>query len=425
LSGAAVQLQDVADSARDLDLAVRWGFGWNAGPFELWQSAGWQRVRGGIEQDIHDARSLSATPLPPWAQDVLRDGVHFAAGSYSPVTGTLQPPPALPVYQRQLLPPALLGVDAVVPGSTVFETAAVRAFTLDDEVLVLSFKTKAHAISGEVIEGLNAAIDQAEARYRALVIWQPQAPFSVGADLQSMLPAFVQGDWDSIEHAVQRFQQTALRLRYSQVPTVAATQGYVFGGGCEFVMHCDRVVAAMESYMPSGGGCKELALRAAQQGQGNLLPLLREGYMAMSSARVAASALEAQEIGYLRRSDVVVMHAGELLHAALWQARSLAEAGYRPPLGSPRFIVAGRSGAASIKAQLLNLREGHFISEHDYTIAALIADVVCGGDVDAGVEVDEQWLLDHERQAFLALLRHPKTQDRIANMLSTGKPLRN
>jgi len=432
---AAEHLSVIASSARDLDLALRWGFGWHQGPFELWQSAGWQRVAGWIDADIQAGRALSPQPLPSWVLEPGRQGVHSPEGSYAPADGRLYRHSGLDVYRRQLLPPSIGGGGAVSLGRTVFENPGVRAFTLDGQVLVVSFKTKAHAIGPEVIDGLDVALDLAEADYRALVIWQPEAPFSVGADLQSMLPAFIQQDWAGIDHAVRRFQQIAMRLRYSQVPTIAAVQGYVFGGACEFVMHCDRVVAGLESYiglvevgvglLPSGGGCKELALRAAQQTRGDLIPFLRDGFMSMATARVATSAIEAQEMAYLRSSDLVVMHADELLHVALQQAACLAEAAYRPPLKGLRFPVAGRAGAATIKGHLLNLREGHFISEHDYMIAALMADVITGGDLDAGVEVDEQWMLDREREAFLLLLQHQKTQDRIASMLSTGKPLRN
>ena len=200
-------------------------------------------------------------------------------------------------------------------------------------------------------------------------------------------------------------------------------------------MHCDRVVAALESYvglvevgvglLPGGGGCKEFALRAAQQSHGDILAVLKDYFMAIATAQVGTSAIETQEIGYFRATDVVVFNPYELLYVAKQQALALAESGYRPPLKIKSFPVAGRTGAASIKGQLVNMLEGHFISEHDFTISALIADVVTGGDLDAGSEVDEQWILDLERKAFMTLLKSSKTQDRIANMLTTGKPLRN
>lgn len=431
----AVHLADIAHSARDVDFAIRWGFGWSVGPFETWQAAGWQQVAGWINEDIQAGRALNATPLPAWALETGRAGVHFADGSYSAADDALIGRSTLDVYRRQLAPETVLGERVSLLGETVFENEGVRAFTTGDGVLVVSFKSKAHAIGPQVIDGLNAALDLAEERFQALVIWHPEEPFSVGADLQSMLPAFMMGDWDSIELIVRRFQDTSMRLRYSQVPTVAATRGYVFGGGCEFAMHCDRVVAALESYvglvevgvglLPGGGGCKEFALRASREARGDLLAALKDYFMAVATARVGTSAVETQEIGYFRSTDVVVFNAHELLHVAKQQALALAESGYRPPLKVKSFPVAGRTGAASIKGQLVNMLEGHFISEHDFTIGALIADVMTGGDVEAGTEVDEQWILDLERKAFMQLLKSSKTQDRIANMLTTGKPLRN
>jgi 3-hydroxyacyl-CoA dehydrogenase len=431
----AVHLGDIAHCARDVDFAIRWGFGWSTGPFETWQAAGWQQVAGWVNEDIGAGKALSSVALPAWALETDRAGVHFAEGSYDAAAGRLVGRSTLDVYHRQLSPVTVLGERVATLGETVFENAGVRAFTTGDDVLVLSFKTKAHTIGPDVLDGVNAALDIAEARFKALVVWHPEEPFSAGADLQSMLPAFMMGDWESIEKTVRHFQATAMRLRYSQVPTVAATQGYVFGGGCEFAMHCDRVVAALESYvglvevgvglLPAGGGCKEFALRAARQSKGDILAALKDSFMTVATANVATSAIDARELGFFRDSDVVVFNVHELLYVAKQQALALAESGYRPPLKVKSFPVAGRSGAASIKGQLVNMLEGHFISAHDFTISSLIADVMTGGDVEAGTEVDEQWILDLERKAFMQLLQTTKTQDRIANMLTTGKPLRN
>lgn len=432
----AYHLADVADNARDLDLAIRWGFGWSVGPFETWQAAGWQQVAGWMQEDIAAGHSLSQAALPAWALEADRAGVHFAHGSYNAAQGTLAGRSTLDVYQRQLAPARVLGEDAPQLGETVFETeGGVRAFTSGDGVLVVSFTSKAHAIGPAVIEGLNKAIDLAEAQYKALVIWQTEEPFSVGADLQSMMPAFMTGNWAAIDDTVRQFQNTSMRLRYSLVPVVAASQGYAFGGGCEFLMHCDKVVAALETYiglvevgvglLPGGGGCKEFALRAAQESRGDVLAALKDYFMAIATAKVGTSALEGQAIGYLKKTDTVVFNVHELLYVAKQEALAMAEAGYRPPLKAKGFPVAGRSGAASIKGQLVNMLEGNFITKHDFTIASLIADVMTGGDLEAGTLVDEQWLLDLERKAFMSLLKNPLSQARIANMLTTGKPLRN
>ena len=430
----AYHLADIAHSARDLDLAMRWGFGWKRGPFELWQAAGWSRIAGWIEADIRERKALAQAPLPQWVLESGRAGVHTPEGSYDAAQGRVVGPSSLEVYRRQLAP-AALGAQRPQLGETVYENPAVRAFTSGDGVLVASLKTKAHSITPEALEGLNQALELAEARFRALVIWQNEAPFSVGANLEALKPAVAAGDWASIEAVIGRFQSTSMRLRYSLVPTVAATQGYVFGGGCEFALHCDRVVAAHESYLglveagvgllPGGGGCKELARRAAQRSTGDLLAALKDLYMAVATAKVAGSALEARQMGYLRGSDVVIMNTDELLYVAKEQALALAASGYRPPLPGARFAVAGRAGAASIKMQLVNLLEGHFISPYDFEIGMRIAEVMTGGDLEPDTEVDEAWMLALERRHFIELLKNAKTQERIAHTLATGKPLRN
>jgi 3-hydroxyacyl-CoA dehydrogenase len=429
----AFHLDTVADNARDVDLAIRWGFGWNEGPFETWQSAGWKQVAQWIKEDIEAGKGLSSTPLPAWVFE--RDGVHQPEGSFSASKNALVPRSTLDVYQRQLFPAPLLGEAAPVYGETVFENEGLRAWTSGDGILVLSILSKAHAIGPAVLEGFNKAIAIAEAQFKGVVVWSPDDVFSVGADLSSMLPAFMAGDWASIESMIEQFQAASLRLRYCQVPTVAATRGYVFGGGCELMMHCDKVVSHLESYiglvevgvglLPGGGGCKEFALRAAQEAKGDLFASLKDRYLAIAMANVAKSAEEGKEIGFLRQSDVIVFNQYELLHVAKQQALALAESGYRAPLKPKGFPVAGRAGAASIKGQLVNMLEGGFISKHDFHIGSLIADVVTGGDVEAGTLVDEEWILKLERKGFMSLLKNEKTQERIAYMLQNNKPLRN
>ncbi|WP_269532221.1 3-hydroxyacyl-CoA dehydrogenase/enoyl-CoA hydratase family protein [Chitinimonas sp. BJYL2] len=425
-------LDTVADNARDVDLAIRWGFGWNEGPFETWQAAGWKQVAEWVKEDIAAGKSLVNAPLPAWVFD--RDGVHQPEGSFSASKNALVPRSTLDVYKRQLFPAQLVGEAAPVYGETVYENEGVRAWTNGDGVLVVTFLSKMHAIGPAVLEGINQAITIAEERFKGVVIWAPEEPFSVGADLSSMLPAFMAGDWASIEKMLSDFQAMTMRLRYSQIPVVAATRGYVFGGGCEVCLHADRVVAHLESYvglvevgvglLPGAGGTKEFALRAAKEARGDVFAALKDRYMTIATANVAKSAEEAKELGFFREADVIVFNQYELLHVAKQQALALAEAGYRAPLPA-KFAVAGRAGAASIKGQLTNMKEGGFISAHDYHIGALIADIITGGDIEAGTLVDEQWILDLERKGFLSLLKNEKTQERIAYMLQNNKPLRN
>ena len=428
----AVQAADIATTARDIDFAIRWGYGWDMGPLETWQAAGVQQVAAWIEEDIAAGKAMSNAPLPAWLKGV--DTFHNDSGSLNFHTGAYDPRSTLDVYQRQYVPAKLLGESEKVLGDTVFETDVIRAFTLDGKILVVENRNKMRAISKDVLEGLNQAIDIAEERFDALVIWAPDAPFSVGADLKSMMPEFATGNFAAIEQIVKLFQDTAMRLRYSQIPTVSAVQGFAFGGGCEFVMHSNRVVAALESYIglvevgvgliPAGGGSKDFALRAARASQGDLLAALKDRYMNLAMAKVATSALEAKETGHLTEDAVVVFNAYELLYVALSEARAMADAGFRPEVPQT-FKVAGRPGAASIKGQLVNMKEGGFISEYDFFLGSQIAWVVTGGDVDENTLVDEQWILDLERKVFVDLLKQEKTLERIENMLATGKPLRN
>ncbi len=437
----AVHLESIADNARELDFALRWGFGWKQGPFELWQAAGWQQVAQWVKEDIEAGKALSAAPLPDWVFDG-RDGVHRLEGSWSPAKRSYVPRSSLPVYARQAFRAPLAGEGAAggaAAGSTVHEDDAVRLWHQDDGVLMLSFKTKMHVMGPDVIAGLERAVDEAERNYRALVIWQADAAdggaFSAGADLQAMLPMFMSGGVKAIEPFVARFQNAQMRVKYAAVPVVAAVGGLALGGGCELLMHASRRVALLESYiglvevgiglLPAGGGLKEIALRSAREAKDkDILQFLKDRFTHAATAAVSKSAAEAKRMGYLSKGDVIVLHPHELLHVARTQALALAEAGYRPPLAAT-IPVTGRYGSATIKAQLVNMRDGGFISAHDMHIASLIADVVCGGDVEPGSRVSEQWLLDRERAAFVSLLAHPKTQERIMGMLQTGKPVRN
>ena len=437
----AVHLESVADNARELDFALRWGFGWKQGPFELWQAAGWQQVAQWVQEDIQAGRALSNAPLPAWVMDG-RTGVHNEQGAWSPAKQAYVPRSALPVYQRQIFRAPLIGQGGSIPaeaGNTVYEDAAVRLWHRDNGVLILSFKTKMHVMGPEVIAGLERAVAEAEQNYSALVIWQTDSAeggaFSAGADLQALLPMFMSGGVKAIEPFVARFQQAQMRVKYASVPVVAAVAGMALGGGCELLMHASRRVALMESYvglvevgiglLPAGGGLKEIALRSAREAKGNdLLQFLKTRFTQAATAAVSKSAPEARKMGYLSKGDVIVLHPNELLHVATTQALAMAEAGYRPPLAS-LIPVAGRYGVATIRAQLINMRDGGFISSHDEHIASLIADVVCGGDIEPGSKVSEQWLLDKERAGFISLLAHPKTQERIMGMLQSGKPVRN
>lgn len=440
----AVHLAEVAETARDIDFAMRWGFGMKQGPFELWQEAGWLQVAQWIQEDIDNGQALCKTPLPDWVFNgpvALAGGVHQVQGSWNAKEQCFVPRRTLPVYERQYFPETVMQTasqQASVAGRTVEENAAIRLWTLDEEILIVSIKTKMHAISPEAGEGLAKAIEIAEKQFKGLVIWSADEMFSAGADLQAMLPAFMAVGVSAVNEAEHMLQEVMLKLRYANVPTVSAIRGIALGGGCELAVYSAKRVATMESYMglvevgvglvPGAGGLTYIARRAAENAatstHKDLLPFLTEGFTAAAMAKVGTSALESKKLGYLLDSDVIVPNKDELLFVAISQAKAMAQAGYRPP-HQRLFAVAGRSGTATIKGQLVNMRDGGFISQHDFHIASLIANVVCGGDVDAGTMVNESYLMALEREAFCSLITHAKTQERIMGMLATGKPVRN
>lgn len=452
-----VYLEQIADNAREVDFAIRWGFGWTTGPFEDWQAAGWKDIAQWVQEDIDAGKALSGVPLPKWVTSgkvAEAGGVHTAQGSYNPATDAFVPRSTLAVYQRQVFPASLVGDASADPrkfGKTIEENDAVRLWVDEtpgqDDVLIVSFKTKMNTIGPDVIDGLTRAIDLAEQQYRGVVVWQPTSlklgapggPFSAGADLEAAMPAFMMGGAKGIEPFIKKFQDGMMRVKYAQVPVVSAVSGIALGGGCELLLHSAKRVAALESYIglvevgvglvPGGGGLKEAAIRAAEAataaGSVQYLQFVTKSFTNAAMAKVSGSALDARDMGYLKASDTIVYNVHELLSVARNEARALSLAGYRPPLKPAGIPVAGRSGVSTIKASLVNMRDGNFISAHDFLIASRIAEAVCGGDVEAGSLVNEEWLLALERRAFIELLGTSKTQERIMGMLQTGKPVRN
>ena len=441
---AAVHLESIAETARGVDFAMRWGFGSKQGPFEIWQAAGWLQVAEWIKADIEAGKALSNAPLPGWvfAGPVAEKGVHTPEGSWSPAAQAYVPQRELPVYTRQHFRENVLGSGAVEPlkaGTEVWKNDDVRLWTLDGEVLIASITCKLHLISPAVVEGLYKAVELAEKGYAGVVIWSPDDVFSAGANLEALMPVFMKSGSKGIKPEVKKLQDAMLAVRYAQVPVVAAVRGIALGGGNEIAVHCAKRVAAMESYMgfvevgvgllPAGGGLAFVARRAAEMaaaGNANadIQKFLIDGFTSAAMAKVGTSALENRKLGYLVDGDIVVPHKDELLFVAAAQVKAMSASGYRPPVRAP-FPVAGRNAIATIKGQLANMRDGGFVSAHDFHLATLIAEVVCGGDVDGGSLVTEEYLHTLERDRFCALLDHPKTQERIMGMLQTGKPVRN
>lgn len=431
----AYHLGTIAPSAREIDLAMRWGFGWKAGPFETWQTLGWREVAAGLAEAIERGETLADVPLPAWAMEPRRDGVHGARGSWSAEAETWVPRSTHPVYRRQRFPDRLTGEPD--PTSTIlWSNDGVRLWDAGEDIAVLSFTTPMHTVNQDVLDGIIHAVELAETETNALILWQERPPFSAGADLKAVRTAREAGDYASIETLIGDFQRATSALRHARIPVIGAPQGLALGGGTELLLHCDARVLAFETWcglveagvgvIPGGGGCAILARRAADWApDGDPWPWIERFFDEVAQAKVTGSAHDARERFWLDAGDRFIMNPAELLHAAHHLARAHAEAGYRPPLTNTRFPVAGTDGIARLKAKLVNLHAGGFISDHDLRIGETLATVLCGGDVDAGTEVDDAWILRLEREGFMELVRTDETGARIDHMLRTGKPLRN
>jgi 3-hydroxyacyl-CoA dehydrogenase len=345
------------------------------------------------------------------------------------------------VYRRQLYPERVLGEAAADRGELLWENAGVRLWRRPDQdarIGIVSIASTMHAIGDEVMDGMLEAIARAEADLDGLVIWH-EPPFAVGANLLQLAQACQAGQFDLLERMVAKFQRTSMAIRHAQVPVVAAVQGLALGGGCEFAMHAAHRVLALESHLglveagvgliPAGGGCMAFALQAHELARctpaGDVFPYIDKIFTTITRATVSKSALEAVDLGFARHGDDIVLQPHELLYVAIRRARAMAEAGWRPALPNPAVKVAGRNGIATCEMTLVNMAEGGFISAHDYKVARAAAVALCGGEVDSGSQVSEQWILEVERAQFVELLKTQRTQQRIVHMLETGKPLRN
>ncbi len=420
----AYHLQSIAHSVRDVDLAMRWGFGWQQGPFELWQAIGVVTMKDYMETSIQDKMTMSDAALPAWLQ--VSPAFYQDQTAYAPATQSYVPNSQLPVYQRQLIPVAV-GQASGVRKQVIWANAALILWALSDDVGVLSFATKANSIGPALISGFHQALDIAEKSLAGVIIYQDdEHNFSAGANLVDVLSYVDKQQYAGVDALLASFQNLLLRIKYSPVPVVAALRGRALGGGCELLLHCARTVAAFESYpglveigvglIPAGGGCKEMAARATAG--------IPTAFEHIAKATVAASAIDAQAMHYLRADDCYVLHSNEVLYVAQMQIRMLQANNYVAPMAKS-IKVAGREGRAHLLAGLVNWLEGGFISQHDYFIGSELAYVLTGGDLYQGTLVDEAWFLKLERDVFVRLLQTELSQARIKHLLSTGKPLRN
>ena len=407
---AAQVSPDIAHSIDDVDRAMRWGFGWELGPFEIWDAIGVDEV----------LRACAVTTLPRLVGD-LGPGGRFRDGMVPPSAPDLQllrqAKDTRPVVKRN-------------PGASLID--------LGDGVLALEFHSKMNAIGGDTIAMLNAGVEEAERNFEALVIGNDATAFSVGANLMLVLLEAQEENWDEIDLMVRSFQTAAIGLRYAEVPVVAAPAGLALGGGCEVILHTDRVQAAAETYMgqvevgvgliPAGGGTKELLARAIDRrpaGVEDFLPFVRHAFELIGFGKVSSSAADARQLALLRAVDGITMNRERVMTDAKATALELARTGYQPPPRHRTVLVGGNGVRAGLELGVhLAWRGGH-ISDHDALIGRKLARVLSGGDLPHAAEVSEQHLLDLERQAFLSLCGESKTLERIAHTLKTGKTLRN
>ena len=458
---ACYQLEHVAETVRCVDLALKSGFAWQRGIFEQVQLTGWSEVRDSLNMDINNGAALSSESLPSWVLD--KSFVYSDEGAYDPNKNKYIPRSSHPVYDRQLFKPLLKG-EKQHQQDILLDGESTKLVDIGDGVASISFKTKMNVLSSSVLTELPKCLDFLEDNgFNALIFKQEQEHFCAGANLYEIISAIKLGLLEkdpgiaskakkkafevmhpelpklgklySIKKTVAMLQELFMRLKHGKILTIAAVDGLALGGGCELLLHCNKVVASMNSYiglvevgigaLPAGCGSKEMTLRAyTNKETDDIFPLLSKYFEQIAMAKVSASALEAKEMGYLRADDVIIANPNELLYVAKQQALALLDSGFKSPLDST-FKVVGKAGYANIMAQVANLHEGHFISEHDNYIVTHLAKVMTGSKVEENTTVNSQMILDLERKYFIKLLSTKKTQDRIEFMLRNSKPLRN
>jgi 3-hydroxyacyl-CoA dehydrogenase len=424
---ASNRIPEITDRISSIDEAMRAGFGWQLGPFEYWDAIG-------VEEGVRMAKE-HGEQIADWVNEMVASGhssfykqeegmlyaYHPASKAYEPVAGSLD----------------MVVLERYREKAPVYENSEVTLHDIGDGVLCLEFRSKMNAIGEGILTGINESIRIAEEDgWQGLVIGNNAQNFTVGANLMMIAMMAYQQEFEELNMAVNLFQQTTMRCRYSAIPVVAATQGYVFGGGCETIMHCDATMAAAESYIglvevgvgliPGGGGTKEFAVRASDEYDPGRVytPTLIERFKTIAMGTVATSATEAYGYGYLNIKDHVVMNTSRNIAEAKKKVLELAPS-YTQPIRRDDILVLGRGGLATLYLAANELRLGGYASEHDIKIARKIADVLCGGDLTGPQRVTEQYLLDLEREAFLSLCGEQKTLQRIQHMLETNKPLRN
>jgi len=422
------RIPEISDELYRIDDAMRAGFGWELGPFELWDAVGVKEAIEGMEQYGNKAAA--------WVHEMLDAG----NTSFYKVEGGIKKYYDIPSKSYKALPGTdeFIILDNIRENKTLWKNSGVSIIDLGDGILNVEFHTKMNTIGGDVISGINKAIDMAEKDYRGLVIGNDGANFSAGANVGMIFMMAVEQEWDELNMAIRMFQNTSMRIRYSSIPVVVAPHNLTLGGGCEFSLHADHVQLSAETYMglvefgvgviPGGGGTKEFALRASDEYKDDQIVqnALKERFLTIGMAKVSTSGYEAYELGYLQKDKFSIsMNRNRLLADAKAKAIELADAGYTKPVQRTDIKVLGKQGLGIVYAGANSMYAGHFISEHDKKISEKLGYVMCGGDLSSPTEVSEQYLLDLEREAFLSLAGERKSLERIQSIITKGKPLRN
>ncbi len=428
---AARRIPEIADSPADLDRAVAWGFGWELGPFQMWDALGVERVRADLK--------AAGIEVPEWVADVPAEGFYREDGGTREVWM-----PEEGAYAADPRPADEISLAAIKKdeSKTLWKNSEAALLDLGDGVALFEFRSQANALGQEVMQGLADAIDQVEndRDLRGLVIGNEGTNFSVGANLGEIALTVAMGQMDQVAGLVENFQNTVLKVRYATKPVVVATHQRVLGGGCEITMACPHPVAAAETYIglvelgvgliPAGGGTMMMAAKAAELAANadrpsEIQPFLRQHFEQIAMAKVATSARQAQAMHFLPPDAVIVMNEARRFYVAKQEVLRLSNEGYLPPPVRTRIPVLGKPGRAQFEVALYQFEAGSYISAYDHVLASRLAYVLTGGDLSGPAEVHEDYLLELEREVFLSLLGEEKTQARIQSILTTNKPLRN
>lgn len=422
------RIPEISDELYRIDDAMRAGFGWELGPFEVWDAVGIQASLDGMKQ-------LGHTPAA-WVTEMLAAG----HSSFYKVEDGVKKYYDIPSKTYKAIPGAdeFIILDNLRANKVLWKNAGASIIDLGDGILNVEFHSKMNTIGGDTLSAINKAIDMAEKDYRGVVIGNDGANFSAGANVGMIFMMAVEQEWEELNMAVRMFQNTSMRIRYSSIPVVVAPHNLTLGGGCEFSLHADFVQLNAETYMglvefgvgviPGGGGSKEFALRASDEFKADQIVqnAMKERFLTIGMAKVSTSAVEALELGYLQKDKYAIsMNRSRLIADAKAKAIELADAGYTKPVQRKDIKVLGKQGLGIVYAGANTMFSGNYISEHDKKISEKLGWVMCGGDLSSPTEVTEQYLLDLEREAFLSLCGERKTLERIQSIVTKGKPLRN